>query len=108
MIDIPLSLRVPPQGRYNRGIYTCYECGFESPHYNVVPCMLGLAETLAGMMVVWECPRCGQKWMFHYRAQNSREAHDYAAQLLAYRTGDPDWRMTLNPDWIAVPRQKKE
>lgn len=21
---------------------------------------------------------------------------------------DPDWRMTLNPDWIAVPRQKKE
>ena len=24
MIDIPLSLRVPPQGRYNRGIYTCY------------------------------------------------------------------------------------
>ena len=41
MIDIPLSLRVPPQGRYNRGIYTCYECGFETPHYNVVPCMLG-------------------------------------------------------------------
>ena len=35
MIDIPLSLRVPPQGRYNRGIYTCYECGFEPPHYNV-------------------------------------------------------------------------
>ena len=83
MIDIPLSLRVPPQGRYNRGIYTCYECGFEPPHYNVVPCMLGLAETSAGTMVVWECPRCGQKWMFHYRAQNSREAHDYAAQLLA-------------------------
>jgi len=24
MIDIPLSLRVPPQGRYNRGIYTPY------------------------------------------------------------------------------------
>ena len=47
MIDIPLSLRVPPQGRYNRGIYTCYECGFEPPHYNVVPCMLGLAETSA-------------------------------------------------------------
>lgn len=60
MIDIPLSLRVPPQGRYNRGIYTCYECGFEPPHYNVVPCMLGLAETPAGTMVVWECPRCGQ------------------------------------------------
>ena len=39
MIDIPLSLRVPPQGRYNRGIYTCYECDFEPPHYNVVPCM---------------------------------------------------------------------
>ena len=57
MIDIPLSLRVPPQGRYNRGIYTCYECGFEPPHYNVVPCMLGLAETPAGTMVVWECPR---------------------------------------------------
>ena len=32
MIDIPLSLRVP-QGRYNRGIYTCYECDFEPPHY---------------------------------------------------------------------------
>ena len=95
MIDIPLSLRVPPQGRYNAALY-------------VVPCMLGLAETSAGTMVVWECPRCGQKWMFHYRAQNSREAHDYAAQLLAYRNGDPDWRMTLNPDWIAVPRQKKE
>ena len=44
--------------------------------------------------------------MFHYRAQNSREAHDYAAQLLAYRNGDPDWRMTLNPDWIAAQRQK--
>jgi hypothetical protein len=28
MIDIPLSLRVPPQGRYNHGIYTCYECDF--------------------------------------------------------------------------------
>ena len=24
--------------------------------------MLGLAETSAGTMVVWECPRCGQKW----------------------------------------------
>ena len=58
MIDIPLSLRVLPQGRYNRGIYTCYECGFEPPHYNVVHCMLGLAETLAGTMVVRECPRC--------------------------------------------------
>jgi hypothetical protein len=46
--------------------------------------------------------------MFHYRAQNSREAHDYAAQLLAYRNGDPDWRMKLNPDWIAAQRQKKE
>lgn len=46
MIDIPLSLRVLPQGRYNRGIYTCYECGFEPPHYNVVPCMLGLARDL--------------------------------------------------------------
>ena len=100
MIDIPLSLRVPPQGRYNRGIYTCYECGFEPPHYNVVPCMLGLAETLAGTMVVWECPRCGQKWMFHYRAQNAREAHDYAAQLLAYRRGDPDW--------IVAQRKNKE
>ena len=33
MIDIPLSLRVPPQGRYDRGIYTCYECDFEPPHY---------------------------------------------------------------------------
>ena len=33
MIDIPLSLRVLPQGRYNRGIYTCYECDFEPPHY---------------------------------------------------------------------------
>ena len=97
MIDIPLSLRVPPQGRYNRGIYTCYECGFEPPHYNIVPCMLGLAETSAGTMVVWECPRCGQKWMFHYRAQ-----------LLAYRRGAPDWRMTLNPDWIAAQRKKKE
>ena len=62
--------------------------------------MLGLAETSAGTMVVWECPRCGQKWMFHYRAQNSREAHDYAAQLLAYRRGDTDW--------IVVPRQEKE
>ena len=62
--------------------------------------MLGLAETSAGTMVVWECPRCGQKWMFHYRAQNSREAHDYAAQLLAYRTGDPDW--------IAAQRKNKE
>ena len=89
MIDIPLSLRVPPQGRYNRGIYTCYECGFEPPHYNVVPCMLGLAETPAGTMVVWECPRCGQKWMFHYRAQNAREAHDYAAQLLASAAAIP-------------------
>ena len=33
MIDIPLSLRVPPQGRYNHGIYTCYECDFEPPPY---------------------------------------------------------------------------
>lgn len=105
MIDIPLNLRVPPQGRYNRGIYTCYECGFEPLGYNVVPHMLGLAETPAGVMVVWECPRCGQKWMFHYRALNAREAHDYAAQLLAYRRGDPDWRMVQNPDWIAAQRQ---
>ena len=47
------------------------------------------------------------KWQ---RAKKSaeRSVADYAAQLLAYRTGDPDWRMTLNPDWIAVPRQKKE
>lgn len=48
MIDIPLNLRVPPQGRYNRGVYTCYKCGFEPKHYNVVPHMLGLAETSAG------------------------------------------------------------
>ena len=107
MIDIPLSLRVPPQGRYNRGIYTVM---------NVISNRRTIRSTLHagpcrdlcrydGRL---ECPRCGQKWMFHYRAQNSREAHDYAAQLLAYRTGDPDWRMTLNPDWIAVPRQKKE
>ena len=47
MIDIPLALRVPPQGRYNRGIYTYYECGFEPSHCNVVPCMLGLAETVS-------------------------------------------------------------
>ena len=33
MFDITFSLRVPPQGRYNRGIYTWYECDFEPPHY---------------------------------------------------------------------------
>ena len=54
MIDIPLSLRVPPQGRYNHGIYTCSECGFATQNYNVVPCMLGRAETSAGTMDVWE------------------------------------------------------
>lgn len=90
MIDIPLALRVPPQGRYNRGIYICYECGFEPPHCNVVPCMLGLAETSTGTMVIRECLQCGQKWMFHYRAPNAREAYDCVAQLLAYRRGDPD------------------
>ena len=26
--------------------------------------MLGLAETSAGTMVVWECPRCGQNGCF--------------------------------------------
>ena len=70
--------------------------------------MLGLAETSAGTNGRLGMSPVRSEWMFHYRAQNSREAHDYAAQLLAYRRGDPDWRMTLNPDWIAVPRQKKE
>ncbi len=108
MINIPLSLRVPPQGRYNRGVFTCNECGFEPPYYNVVPYMLGIAETTAGVMVVWECPRCGQKWMFHYRAQNAREPFDYAAQLLAFRRGDPDWLSVQNPDWIAAQRTKNK
>ena len=40
MIDIPLNLRVPPQGRYNSGIFTCNECGYEPPLYNVFPHML--------------------------------------------------------------------
>lgn len=102
MINIPLNLRVPPQGRYNRGVFTCNECGFEPHYYNIVPHMLGIAETTAGVMVVWECPRCGQKWMFHYRAQNDREPFDYAAQLVAFRRGDPNWRSVQNPDWIAA------
>ena len=70
MIDIPLVLRRSTQDRYNRGIYTYYECGCEPSHCNVVPCMLGIAETSAGTMVVWEFPRYGLKWMFHYLTQN--------------------------------------
>lgn len=108
MIDIPLELRVPPQGKYNRGIYTCYECGFEPEGHSVVPHMLGIAETSAGTMVVWECPKCGQKWMFHYRAQNAFEPYDYAAKLIAYRTGDPNWRYVYNPDWVAAQQKKSE
>ena len=91
MIDIPLNLRVPPQGRYNSGIFTCN----------------GLAETSAGVMVVWECPRCGQKWMFHYRAQNDRESFDYAAMLIAYRQGDPEWMHVRNPDWEKAVKNNK-
>ena len=107
MIDIPLNLRVPPQGRYNSGLFTCNECGFEPPLYNLVPHMLGLAETTAGVMVVWECPRCGQKWMFHYRVQNARESYDYAAMLIAYRRGDPEWMHVRNPDWEKAVKSNK-
>lgn len=53
-------------------------------------------------------PRYEQKWMSHYRAQNVREPFDYAAQLIAFRRGDPDWYSVQNPDWIAAQRTKNE
>jgi len=37
--------RIRLQGKMNKGVYICYECGFKAPNCMVVPYMLGITNS---------------------------------------------------------------
>lgn len=75
---------IPDGTKFNKGIYECIECGFEAAHLNVTPYILTISDSKWGEMVVWECPKCFQKQMFH----NRRRLYDYRRSLASFKGGD--------------------
>lgn len=88
-MKIPSKFKVQPQGRINKGVYECYACDFKAPNYNVTPFIVGFADHPAGLMVVWQCPECGSKSMFHQR--KDKHSMNYVVQFESFLSGDVDW-----------------
>lgn len=88
MSTIPIKFKIPLQGKMNKGVYNCIKCDFVSPHYDVTPYILGFSESNWGDMVVWECPKCGQKMFFHYIG--NRYCFDYIIRYEEFLKGG-DW-----------------
>lgn len=79
-------ITLPQNTRFNKGVYNC-TCGFRAENANVTPYMLGISSTQWGEMVVWQCPRCEAKWMFH----NRKRVYDYSKSFEAYKNGENNW-----------------
>jgi len=96
--NIPLKYKVPLQGTMNKGIYSCFECRFDPVHrqskYTVVEDIIGFADSIDGVMVVWECKNCGTKYFYHLRDwEETIKAHDIVVKYDEYvKTGKWEWR----------------
>ncbi len=76
----------------NKGVYTCfdYKCSKPINHreskYNVIEDIVGFAKSNIGIMVVWECKGCGQKYFFHLRENDPNNPYDYVEFYHKYKT----------------------
>jgi uncharacterized protein with PIN domain len=56
-------------GRYNRSVTRCLECDFEiykSKEYGTIfDNIIGFNEAYIGLVAIWECPVCFEKWYYH-------------------------------------------
>jgi hypothetical protein len=88
---VPVSLRITPVGKYNPGIYTCYNCNWEPADICIVPYALGFFDCSAGTMIAWECPKCFKKQFFHARLTESR-SYNYLNMFDAFKAGILNWK----------------
>lgn len=90
--NIPPEYMITLQGKMNKGIYDCFDYKCKKPvnhrasKYNVIEDIIGFAKSSIGMMVVWECKGCGQKYFFHLRENDLSNYHDYVKMYHNYKT----------------------
>lgn len=90
---VPVSLKIAPAGRYNPGVYTCYNCEWQPEDICIVPYALGFFDHQAGTMIAWECPKCFKKQFFHARLSEAR-SYNYLNMVDAYKAGVSRWKDT--------------
>lgn len=85
--DIPAKHRTHLAGSYNPGVYNCRDCGYnpiqenESHFDNAI----GFARSNMGIMAIFECPKCFEKWYCHARLRrhdDDRDTYDYFLQSI--------------------------
>ena len=62
-----LKYKIPLTGTKNLGVYSCIACNYICKNYNIIPYALGFADSVHGLMLIWECPKCFEKQYFHAR-----------------------------------------
>lgn len=65
--------KVHLQGKYNKAVNACLNCDFSFHklklfnlgHGNIFENIIGFNESNIGLVTIWECPICFNKWFFH-------------------------------------------
>lgn len=70
MSNIDPKYRIPLQGKYNSGIYTCNHCGCEilfgdKDYGSLYDHIIGFNDSPIGMVAIYECPECFEKFYCH-------------------------------------------
>jgi len=68
-MNVELKDKIPQQGEYNEYISECLECGYKPdwPNEHHLYFAIGWFQLQGEWCVVWECPKCGEKWFHHDR-----------------------------------------
>lgn len=68
-INVDLKYKRPLVGRYNKSVSRCLECNHEfirnTKYGTIFDNIIGFNESHIGLVAMWECPVCSNKWFYH-------------------------------------------
>lgn len=80
MTKIDKKYKIPLVGKYNKGIYTCFNCNskllFNDKLGTTFDNMIGFSEAPIGIVTIVECPVCFEKWYYHV-SYGTIDTYDY-------------------------------
>lgn len=69
MKEIDSKYKTHLVGHYNKAVSRCLNCGLElykdKSHGTIFDNIIGFNDTNYGLMAIWECPVCFEKWYYH-------------------------------------------
>lgn len=61
--------KIPLAGTYNKAVSLCLTCNHyfmsDKRYGSLFDNVIGVADSAMGLMLIWECPICFEKWFYH-------------------------------------------